>query len=159
MLNDSKFNVTYLRSATAYGLSNCIRLDLVVNNLTCSAFTTKQVKLLSDGTSWRPLVHVDDMSNAFISVLKSPTDKINGETFNVGSNEEISIKNLAELIKKLFDSEININIKNNKISGQSSNRNYYVPNISKALGKLNLKLNFSLANSIKKILSTQNTVF
>ena len=62
-ISSNNFCTTNLRSATAYGLSDSIRLDLVVNNLTCSAFTTNQVKLLSDGTAWRPLVHVEDMSN------------------------------------------------------------------------------------------------
>ena len=147
LLNDSKFNVTNLRSATAYGLSNCIRLDLVVNNLTCSAFTTKQVKLLSDGTSWRPLVHVDDMSNAFISVLKSPTDKINGETFNVGSNEEnYTVREIAEKVEKI--------VLNSKITygdNASKDERSYRVNFNKIKNKLGYKTTWTLEKGIKNI--------
>ena len=147
LLNDSEFNVTNLRSATAYGLSNCIRLDLVVNNLTCSAFTTKQVKLLSDGTSWRPLVHVDDMSNAFISVLKSSTDKINGETFNVGSNEEnYTVREIAEKVEKI--------VLNSKITygdNASKDERSYRVNFNKIKNKLGYKTTWTLEKGIKNI--------
>ena len=91
-LKDEDFSPVNLRSATAYGLSPNLRLDLVVNNLTCSAVTTGLVKLLSDGTASRPLVHVEDMARAFIQVLKSSEEKINGQVFNVGSNENNFIR-------------------------------------------------------------------
>jgi nucleoside-diphosphate-sugar epimerase len=147
LLNDSEFNVTNLRSATAYGLSNCIRLDLVVNNLTCSAFTTKQVKLLSDGTSWRPLVHVDDMSNAFISVLKSSTDKINGETFNVGSNEEnYTVREIAEKVEKIVpDSKITYG------DNASKDERSYRVNFNKIKNQLGFKTTWTLEKGIENI--------
>ncbi len=147
LLNNSEFNVTNLRSATAYGLSNSIRLDLVVNNLTCSAFTTKQVKLLSDGTSWRPLVHVEDMSNAFITVLKSTTNKINGETFNVGTNEEnYTVKEIAKKVEKIVpDSKITYGENANKDA-----RSYRV-DFDKIKNKLGFKTTWTLEKGIKNI--------
>lgn len=147
LLNDSEFNVTNLRSATAYGLSNSIRLDLVVNNLTGSAFTTKQVKLLSDGTSWRPLVHVEDMSNAFVLVLKSSTNKINGETFNVGTNKEnYTVKEIAEKVEKIVpDSKITFGENANKDA-----RSYKV-DFYKIKNKLGFKTTWTLEKGIENI--------
>ena len=101
--SDDDFCTTNLRSATAYGLSNSIRLDLVVNNLTCSAFTTNQVKLLSDGTAWRPLVHVEDMSNAFISVLNAKNSEVNNQAFNVGTNDDnYTVKEIAQKVEQII---------------------------------------------------------
>ena len=101
-LKDEDFSPVNLRSATAYGLSPNLRLDLVVNNLTCSAVTTGLVKLLSDGTASRPLVHVEDMARAFIQVLKSSEEKINGQVFNVGSNENnFIVKEIAKIVESI----------------------------------------------------------
>jgi len=101
-LKDENFSPVNLRSATAYGLSPNMRLDLVANNLTCSAVTTGLVKLLSDGSAWRPLIHVEDMARAFIQVLKCPEDRIKGQVFNVGSNDNnYTIKELAEIIESI----------------------------------------------------------
>ena len=77
-------------------------MDLVVNNLTCSAFTTNQVKLLSDGTAWRPLVHVEDMANAFISVLNAKNSEVNGHAFNVGVNEDnYTVREIAQKVEQI----------------------------------------------------------
>ncbi len=73
-LADDNFSPTYLRNATAYGSSTRLRLDIVVNNLTAVALTTGQVRLESDGTPWRPLVHIEDISRAFLAVLEAPRD-------------------------------------------------------------------------------------
>ena len=73
LLADDTFSPTYLRNATAYGASPRLRLDIVVNNLTAVAMTTGQVRLESDGTPWRPLVHIEDISRAFLAVLEAPT--------------------------------------------------------------------------------------
>jgi len=86
-LKDDNFHPTILRNATVYGISPSQRLDLVVNNLIGSAITTNKIHLMSDGTSWRPLLHVEDMSSAFIHVLKSPKELVSGGIFNVGKNE------------------------------------------------------------------------
>jgi dTDP-glucose 4,6-dehydratase len=154
--NKYNFSVSVARCFSFIGKDLPLDAHFAVGNFIGNVLKGESININGDGSPIRSYMDQDDLANWLFEILFIGKNK---EIYNVGSNEEISIKNLAELIKKLFDSEININIKYNKISGQSSNRNYYVPNISKALGKLNLKLNFSLANSIKKILSTQNTVF
>ena len=83
-LADDDFTPTYLRNATAYGVSHRLRLDIVVNNLTAVALTTGQVRLESDGTPWRPLVHIEDISRAFLAVLEAPRELVHDEAFNVG---------------------------------------------------------------------------
>lgn len=98
-LADDDFSPTFLRSATAYGLSPRIRFDLVLNNLVAWAYTTKKVFMKSDGTPWRPIVHIEDMSRAFLAVLEAPRDKIHNQAFNVGRPEEnYQIKEIAEIV-------------------------------------------------------------
>ncbi len=93
------FSPTFLRNATAYGVSPRLRADVVVNNLVGYAFTTGEVLLQSDGTTWRPLVHVEDFCRAFLAVLHAPREKVHNEAFNVGRTEEnYQIKDLAELV-------------------------------------------------------------
>jgi nucleoside-diphosphate-sugar epimerase len=87
-LADDDFSPTYLRNATAYGLSARLRGDLVVNNLTAYAFTTGEVLLKSDGTPWRPLVHIEDISRAFLAILEAPREVVHNQAFNVGRTEE-----------------------------------------------------------------------
>ena len=82
-LADEAFSPTYLRNATAYGLSPRLRLDLVVNNLVAYAHTTGRVVLLSDGTPWRPVVHVQDICSAFLAALEAPLDAVHDKAFNV----------------------------------------------------------------------------
>lgn len=98
-LASDSFSPTFLRSATAYGVSPRIRFDLVVNNLVAWAFTTKTILLKSDGSPWRPLVHVEDMSRAFVAALFSPRYLIHNEIFNVGrSCENFQILEIAEMV-------------------------------------------------------------
>ena len=146
-LSDNNFCATNLRSATAYGLSDSIRLDLVVNNLTCSAFTTNQVKLLSDGTSWRPLVHVEDMSNAFISVLNAKNSEVNAQAFNVGSNDDnYTVRDIAQIVEKIIpDSKITYAKDANKDA-----RSYKV-DFTKIKQRLGYKTKWTLENGIKEI--------
>ncbi len=93
------FTPTFLRSATAYGLSPRLRGDLVVNNLVGYAVTTGDVLVKSDGTPWRPLVHVEDIAQAFLRVLEAPTELVSGEAFNVGDTaENFRVKDIAEQI-------------------------------------------------------------
>jgi nucleoside-diphosphate-sugar epimerase len=97
-LADSSFSPTFLRNATAYGVSPRLRFDLVLNNLVAWAFTTGKVLLKSDGTPWRPIVHIEDISRAFIAVLEAPRDAIHNEAFNVGRNEDnYQIRELAQM--------------------------------------------------------------
>jgi nucleoside-diphosphate-sugar epimerase len=100
-LADDNFSPTFLRNATAYGVSPRLRFDLVLNNLVAWAFTTGQVYIKSDGTPWRPIVHIEDISRAFIAVLKAPREVIHNQAFNVGRNEDnYRIRELAEIVQQ-----------------------------------------------------------
>jgi len=100
-LADKDFSPVFLRSATAYGFSPRLRFDLVLNNLVAWAHTTGRVFLKSNGSPWRPLIHVEDISLAFVSVLSAPKDKVHNQAFNVGITEEnYQIKDLAEIVKQ-----------------------------------------------------------
>jgi len=96
---DDGFSPTYLRNATACGVSPRLRLDLVLNNLVGWALTTGKVRLLSDGSPWRPLVHIEDISLAFLAVLDAPREAIHDQAFNVGrTDENFRIRELAEIV-------------------------------------------------------------
>src|SRR5512146_725913 len=99
-LADDDFSPTYLRSATAYGFSPRLREDVVVNNLTGSAFATRKVHIQSDGTPWRPLVHVMDFSLAFRAALEAPRELVHNEAFNVGrTTENYRVREVAEMVE------------------------------------------------------------
>ncbi len=101
-LADEKFAVTFLRNATAYGVSPKLRLDLVVNNLVGWAVTTKQIRIMSDGTPWRPLIHAEDIARAFVAVIEAPVEKVTGVAFNTGRNEDnYQIKDIAKLVGEI----------------------------------------------------------
>jgi nucleoside-diphosphate-sugar epimerase len=99
-LADDSFTPTYLRNATAYGASPRLRVDVVVNNLVGYAHTTGEILIQSDGTPWRPLVHVEDISSALLAVLNAPRELVHNEAFNVGaSSENYRIRDLAEIVE------------------------------------------------------------
>jgi len=101
-LADERFSPTFMRNATAYGVSPRLRADVVVNNLVGYAFTTGEVVIQSDGTAWRPLVHVEDFSRAFLAVLAAPREKVHNEAFNVGrTSENYRVRDLADLVQSL----------------------------------------------------------
>ncbi len=101
-LASDDFSPTFLRSATAYGVSSRLRFDLVLNNLVAWAYTTGRVYLKSAGTSWRPIVHIEDISRAFIAVLHAPRQKIHNRAFNVGvPGENFRIRELAEIVREV----------------------------------------------------------
>jgi nucleoside-diphosphate-sugar epimerase len=100
MLADDSFSPTYLRNATAYGASPRLRADVVVNNLVGYAHTTGQILIQSDGTPWRPLVHVEDISGALLAVLNAPRELVHNVAFNVGASaENYRIRDLAEIVE------------------------------------------------------------
>ena len=100
LLADDAFSPTYLRNATAYGVSPRLRLDIVVNNLTAAAMTTGEVRLESDGSPWRPLVHIEDISRVFLAVLEAPRELVHDEAFNVGRPEDnVQVKDIADLVR------------------------------------------------------------
>lgn len=101
-LADDNFSPTFLRSATAYGVSPRLRFDLVLNNLVAWAYTTGLIYLKSDGTPWRPIVHIGDICRAFIAVLHAPREAIHNQAFNVGRNEDnYRIRELAEIVQSI----------------------------------------------------------
>ncbi len=97
---DARFCPTFLRNATAYGVSPRLRFDLVLNNLVAWASTTGNILIKSDGTPWRPIVHIEDISCAFSAVLRAPIELIHNRVFNVGRNEDnYRIRELAQIVK------------------------------------------------------------
>ncbi|MFN2150238.1 MAG: NAD-dependent epimerase/dehydratase family protein, partial [Anaerolineales bacterium] len=100
-LADDNFSPTFLRNATAYGVSPRMRFDIVLNNLVAWAFSTGKVLIKSDGTPWRPIVHIEDISRAFIAVLNAPREVIHNQAFNVGRNDQnYMIREIADIVKQ-----------------------------------------------------------
>ena len=101
-LADDDFSPTFLRNATAYGVSPRLRFDIVLNNFVAWAYSTGRVLIKSDGTPWRPIIHIEDISRAFIAVLNAPREAIHNQAFNVGRNDEnYRISELAEIVKEI----------------------------------------------------------
>jgi nucleoside-diphosphate-sugar epimerase len=101
-LADVRFSPTFLRNATAYGVSPRLRADVVVNNLVGIACTTGEIVIQSDGTPWRPLVHIEDISRAFLAVLHAPRSLVHNEAFNVGRSEEnYRVRDLGGLVEEV----------------------------------------------------------
>lgn len=100
-LADANFSPVFLRNATAYGVSPRLRFDLVLNNLVAWALTTGRIYIKSDGTPWRPIVHIEDICRAFIAALNAPREVIHCKAFNVGRTEEnYQIRDLAEIVRE-----------------------------------------------------------
>ncbi|HNB66610.1 MAG: SDR family oxidoreductase [Rhodocyclaceae bacterium] len=99
----SDFCVTFLRNATAYGPSQRMRFDIVLNDLCALAWTRKKIAMLSDGSPWRPIVHIEDIIQAFRCVLEAPESTVNGEVFNVGaSSENYRVREIAAIVAEAF---------------------------------------------------------
>jgi len=102
-LADDRFSPVFLRNATAYGASTRMRFDIVLNNLAGLAWTTKEIALTSDGSPWRPLVHIRDISRAVMLALDAPVDVIHNQIFNVGdSRSNYQIKEIAQIIGEAY---------------------------------------------------------
>lgn len=94
-----RFTPVFLRNATAYGVSPRLRFDLVLNNLTAWAYTTGKVMIKSDGSPWRPIVHIEDISRAFIAVMEAPAEKVHNQAFNVGATtENYRVRDIANIV-------------------------------------------------------------
>lgn len=101
-LADSSFSPTFLRNATAYGVSPFLRFDLVLNNLVAWAYTTGKIYMKSDGSPWRPIVHIEDISRAFLAVLNAPVEAVHNEAFNVGQTaENYRVRELAQIVAEV----------------------------------------------------------
>lgn len=98
-LADESFTPVFLRFATAYGVSPRMRFDIVLNNLVAHAYTSGKILMMSDGTPWRPIIHVEDMARAFVAALEADAEAIRGEAFNVCRTENnYQIRDLAEIV-------------------------------------------------------------
>ena len=102
-LADDDFSPTFLRNATAFGPSPRMRFDIVLNNLAGLAWTTREIKLTSDGTPWRPLVHVLDIGDAVAAALEAPRQMVHNQVFNVGdSAQNYRVREIAEIVSETF---------------------------------------------------------
>jgi nucleoside-diphosphate-sugar epimerase len=100
-LADDDFSPAFFRNATAYGASPRLRADVVVNNFVGAAYTTGEVVIQSDGTPWRPLVHVEDISRAFLAALAASRETVHNQAFNVGSTDEnYQIRDVADIVRE-----------------------------------------------------------
>jgi nucleoside-diphosphate-sugar epimerase len=103
-LADAHFSPVFLRNATAFGASPRMRFDIVLNSLAGFAWTIKEIKMTSDGTPWRPLVHVDDICQAIILALEAPREAVHNEILNVGDNQQnYRIREIAAIVGQVFD--------------------------------------------------------
>jgi nucleoside-diphosphate-sugar epimerase len=99
-LNDDDFTVVFLRNATVYGLSYRMRFDLVINLMTLYAYKHRRLYVMGGGQQWRPLIHVRDVSRAFLMTMDAPREKVSGEAFNVGSNDQnYQIYRIAQMVR------------------------------------------------------------
>jgi len=151
-LSDEKFTTTMLRFATVFGLSPRMRFDLAVNGMTLGFYKNKQIPIMRDGTQWRPFIHVKDVAEAYITTIKAPKDKINGEIFNVGSDEQnykiLSLaKEVARAIKIPFKKQW---------YGDPDSRSYKISfnKINKTLG---YKTKFTVSDGAQEILHALKT--
>jgi nucleoside-diphosphate-sugar epimerase len=100
-LASTDFSPVFMRNATAYGMSPRLRADVVLNNLVCWAYTTGKIRIMSDGTPWRPIVHIEDIARAAAAALVAPREAIHNEAFNVGANDEnYQVRDLARIVQQ-----------------------------------------------------------
>jgi nucleoside-diphosphate-sugar epimerase len=144
-ISDSNFSVTALRNATVFGLSTRMRFDLVVNLMTLTAFQKGRIIVMGGGLQWRPLVHLSDVSKAFLNVIGAKKDKVNKEVFNIGL-DNFQIKNLAYLVREELPFPVEIDI----APDDADKRDYNVV-FSKAESVLGLKAETNVIQGIKEI--------
>ena len=102
-LADASFTPAYLRNATAYGDSPMLRIDLVVNNLLACAVATGEIRIMSDGSPWRPLIHCRDIARAFVAFMEAPKERIHNKAINIGGNtENYQVRDVGDQVKKLI---------------------------------------------------------
>ncbi|MEC4684620.1 MAG: NAD(P)-dependent oxidoreductase [Nitrospirota bacterium] len=148
-LADDNFHPVFMRNSTVYGLSPNLRLDLVVNNLVAGAYLTGKVTVLSDGTPWRPIIHVEDFCRAFIAVLEAPFEKIHNQAFNVGINEEnYQVIDIATTVAEIVpDCHVEV------LNKTGSDERTYCVDFSK-ISKINFKPSWNLRKGIGELYNT-----
>jgi nucleoside-diphosphate-sugar epimerase len=144
-LVENDFSVTSLRNATVFGLSKRMRFDLVVNLMTLTAFQKKRIIVMGGGSQWRPLVHVSDVSKAFIKVIESDSTKVSGEIFNIGLNN-FQIKDLAYIVREQLPFSIEI-----EIAPDDADKRDYNVIFDKASKNLNLSPCVSVQEGVQEI--------
>lgn len=144
-LADANFSVTSLRNATVFGKSNRMRFDLVVNLMTLTAFQNGRIIVMGGGNQWRPLVHISDVSKAFISTIIADVDKVNHQIFNIGY-KNVQIKNLAYLVREELPIKIEI-----EVAPDDNDKRDYNVDFSKASTLLNFQAQTTIAQGVKEI--------
>lgn len=152
-LASDEFSPTCLRNATAYGLSPRVRFDLVVNNLVAWAFTTGKVHLKSDGSAWRPLVHVRDISLGFLTVLEAPRERVHDQVFNIGSSDEnYRIRDVARIVAEVVpDSSVEV------ADGASADKRNYRVNCDRAREVLGFATRWTVRRGAEELLEAYRT--
>jgi nucleoside-diphosphate-sugar epimerase len=153
-LADAEFSPAYLRNATAYGHSPMLRIDLVVNNLLGCAVAKGEIRIMSDGTPWRPLIHCKDIARAFVAFLEAPRAEIHNERVNVGGDpENYQVRDIAEVVQRLVPGTTTV------YTGEVGKdpRDYRV-DFGK-LGRLlpDFRLEYTLASGMEELLSRYRT--
>lgn len=145
-LSDKFFIVTVLRQATVYGYSPRMRFDLAINGMVLGFYKNGKIPLMRDGKQWRPFIHIKDTSNAFIKVLEAEQELVNGQIFNVGSNEQnIQIFNLAKLISESINMPFNY-----EWYGSPDTRSYRV-DFNKIKEVLNFKTEYTIKEGAREV--------
>jgi nucleoside-diphosphate-sugar epimerase len=149
-LANEHFSPVFMRNTTVYGISPRMRFDIVLNNLSAWAFTTGEVVMLSDGTPWRPLVHVRDLCKSFILALEAPKEKVHNRAFNVGiTDENFTIKQIAEkVVAGIPGSTLKIMNKN-----PSDNRSYKV-SFERIKNELGFRPTWNVDKGVKELFET-----
>lgn len=151
MLSDESFTVACLRNATVYGLSPRMRFDLVVNYLCGTAVARNKVELHSDGKAWRPFVHIDDLTDAFIQIMKLPDNDFDGLIVNVGdTNESYTIHEVANIISTASGCEITADLSNH------DRRSYRIS--SQKLNQLGIHCSHQLRTEVEGIIEYLKTI-
>ena len=168
-LSDEKFNVTVLRFSTVFGGSPRLRCDIVFNNFLANAYTKKKIIIKSDGTPWRPILHVRDACNSIIACIEAPEELINKKAYNVGiNNGNYTVNELASSVKRILpDSEIiytnehGNDSRTYKVSFKrilSELKNYYKPKYDLDSGGLELLDYFKKVKFTTKDLDEEKTI-
>ncbi len=153
-LADDGFSPTFLRNATAYGPSPRMRFDIVLNNLAGYAWTENEIKVMSDGTPWRPLVHVLDICKAIICTLEAPREIVHNQVFNVGdSRSNYQVKDIAEIVAGVFTgSKLSLG------NASADNRSYKVSFDKIEFGLPGFKTEWNIEEGAKQLRSIFNQI-